>query len=295
MRKKYFIWILLWMALAFFCGCNKEEGEGEKTVSTNDSLPVATQQAVPEDFSHIEKHVVWYHDRMVMLDRDPRIFDAFNNLLLERGYDFVVDFVTEPSNTEQEYQVYQQKLREYKEQGKQVDLIFTGWAVGAGEKTYDSAVRDGLLLPLDDFLTGSEEGRQLYETFSEQIWEMMRRDGKVYGICENSWYGHYYSAALNKTILEKYEVEPPTEFSFEAYFGVIQEVYEKAEEKKETLLPLCLTADAVYSYLGYYKVDDFWVRQTADKKVAFVNPYEDEEARRLFSLLEKYRLFGVYL
>lgn len=294
MRKKCFFGFLLCIVLALFCGCNKE-AEPKAAVTTKAPLPTATPQAVLEDFSHIEKHVVWYHDRLVMLDRDPGIFNAFNNLLLERGYDFVVDFVTEPSFTEAEYRVYQQTLRDYKEQGKQIDLIFTGWAVGEGEMTYDNAVRDELLLPLDEFLTESEEGRRLYEAFPEQIWEMMRRDGKVYGICENGWYGDYYSATLNKTILEKYEVEAPTEFSFEEYFEVIQEVYEKAREKNEMLFPICLTADAVYSYLGYYKVGDFWVKQTEEKKVAFVNPYEDEEARRLFALLEENRkVFGGY-
>ncbi len=295
MNKKCVACFLLCIALILCCGCNKEQEPKKETVITIAPLPTSMPQAVLEDFSHIEKHVVWYHDRMVTFDKDPAIFNAFNNLLLERGYDFVVDFVTEPSNAKYEYRAYQRKLREYKEQGKQVDLIFTGWAVGAGEKTYDSAVRDGLLLPLDAYLTESEEGQRLYEAFSENIWEMMRRDGAVYGICGNGWYGKYYSATLNKDILEEYAVEPPAEFSFEAYFKVIQEAYEKAKDENRTVYPLCLTAEAVYSYLGYYKVGDFWVKQTEEKKVAFVNPYEDEVARRLFTLLEEYReVFGGY-
>lgn len=282
MKKKLFLFgmILLLLCMA---GCKKQE-EKEKTPQEVSVTP----QPEKVDFSNIEKHVVWYHDAMLTNTVDERIFTRFNQLLLERGYDFVVDFVTEPSITELEYRKYQKKLRDYKEQGKQVDLIFTGWSMVEGAATYDSAVQDGLLEPLDDYFA-SEKGHVLYEAFPENIWEMMQRDGKVYGISGNGWYGPYYSASLNADLLKKYKVEAPEEFSFEAYLAAVGKVYEKAAEEGEELLPLYLTADAVYSALGYYKLGDFWLRQNQDRTVEFVNPYEDEEARRIFVLLEKYR------
>jgi len=293
MKKNVVVLIILCMILVGLGGCQKEQ-EQKESKATSTPRSTVTHPAVLDDFSHIEKHLVWYHDEMIMLGTDPGVFNAFNRLLLERGYDFVVDFVTAPTLTEGQYRSYQQNLRTYKEQGKQIDLIFTGWAVGDGE-TYDDAVRDDLLLPLDDYFTDSEEGRRLYEVFSEQVWEMMRRNGKVYGVCENGWYGHYYSATLNKQLLKKYEVEAPKEFSFAEYFQTIQKVYEKAKVKGVDLFPIYLDAEAVYSYLGYYKVDGFWVKQTEDKRVTYVNPYEDEEAKKLFALLEEYRnVFGGY-
>lgn len=293
MRKKK-LSLFLFCILFIFCGCNK--GQKDSPLLTRAPMTTSAAQTVSaEDFSHIEKHVVWYHDGQFTYGRDPRIFTEFNNLLLERGYDFVVDFVTEPSLSEEEYYAYQQKLRTCKEQGQQVDLIFTGWAMVEGETTYDSAIRDELLLPLDEFFAESEEGKKLYEVFPAHVWEMMERDGKVYGVCENGWYGNYYSAVLNKTMLEKYEVEAPGEFSLEGYFQTIRQVYEKAKAEGEELFPLYLTADAVYSYLGYYKAGDFWVKQTEDGRVAFVNPYEDGEAKKLFALLEEYHeAFGGY-
>lgn len=294
MKKNIFVLIILCMMLVGICSCRKEpEQKVDKT--TSNSMPTATPLAVLEDFSHIEKHLVWYHDEMIVLDKDPEVFNAFNHLLLERGYDFVVDFVTEPSFSEDEYRVYQENLRKYKKEGKQIDLIFTGWAMDEDDRTYDSAIQDELMMPLDDFLTESEEGIRLYKTFSEQIWEMMRRDGKVYGVCENGWYGSYYSATLNKSMLEKYEVEVQEDFSFEWYLETLREVYEKAKEE-ENILPLVhITEDAVYSYLGYYKVGDFFVRQAEDDKIAFVNPYEDDKVREVFKLLEEYqKVFGSY-
>ena len=290
-RKKLFF--LLYILLISLClyGCNKEHLQKDDGATVT-PVTTATSPAVLEDFSHIEKHLVWYHDDMIMDKMDMGVLNAFNRRLLERGYDFVVDFVTTPTLTEGQYLDYQQNLRTYKEQGKQIDLIFTGWAVQGG-KTYDDAVRDGLLLPLDDYFTESEDGRRLYEAFSEQIWEMMWRDGKVYGVCENGWHGKYYSATLNRDILKKYGVEAPIEFSFEGYLDTLYAVYEKAKDKGDALPVVYMTADAVYSYLGYYKVGDFFVKQTEDKKLSFVNPYEDEEVREVFKLLEKYReVFG---
>ena len=289
MRRRAIFLILIYVICISLYGCNKSENrEGGAT-----SASPTPSDASLADFSHIEKHLVWYHDEMIARDTDPRIFIEMNKLLLERGYDFVVDFVTQSSLTEDEYRIYQQNLRTYKEQGKQIDLIFTGWAM-QGEKTYDNAVRDELLLSLDDYLE-STEGKKLYNAFPERLWEMMRRNGKVYGICENGWYGRYYSATLNRQLLEKYEVEAPEKFSFTEYFQTIQEVYERAKKDGVELFPIYLDAESVYSYLGYYKLDGFWVKQTEERKVSYVNPYGDEEAKKLFALLEKYReAFGGY-
>ena len=294
MKKKVCVLLLLCFVLVGIGGCQKGQEQKENRV-TSTPMPTATPPAVLEDFSHIEKHLVWYHDKMIMMHTDPGVFNAFNRLLLERGYDFVVDFVTEPTLSEAQYQTYQKNLRMYKEQGKQIDLIFTGWAMDEEDKTYDTAIQDELLMPLDDYFREEEEGKRLYEAFSEQIWEMMRRDDKVYGVCENGWYGNYYSATLNRDVLERYEVDAPTEFSVEAYLETMGQVYEKAKKTGEMLPCVYLTPDAVYSCLGYYKVGDFFVRRTEGNEVAFVNPYEDEAVREVVKLLEEYRkVFGGY-
>lgn len=289
-RRKIVLSVISIWVLCCSMGCGKMQAKEKKTESVT-STPGVTREI---DFSHVEKHVVWYHDEQLTAGKNPEIFVAFNQLLLERGYDFVVDFVTEPSLSLEEFYSYQEKLRSYKNEKKQIDLIFTGWSMASGENTYDNAVRDELLEPLDDFLT-SEEGMGLYEVFPENVWEMLRRDGKIYGVCGNGWYGDYYSATLNKMFLEQYDVTPPEEFSFTGYFETISEVCKKAVEKGETLYPLYMTADVVYAYLGYEKLGEFWVKETTDGMLAFVNPYEDEEARKLFAILEQYRNeFGGY-
>lgn len=287
-NRKIFFLLCMVIICFFLYSCNREQNQREEDLSVKATKISHESDA---DFSHIKKHVVWYHDELITMNTDTRVFTEFNNLLLKRGYDFVVDFVTEPSFTEEQYRTYQNNLRKYKEEGRQVDLIFTGWAP-VGERTYDAAVRDELLLPLDEYLE-SEEGQRLYEVFSPSLWEMMRRDGRVYGICENGWYGDYYSAVLNKNLLEKYETEVPAEFSFEGYFETLHEAYEKAKEQGDALPAVYLTADAMYSCLGYYKVGDFFIKRTEDNKVAFVNPYEDDAVREVFKLLEKYQeVFG---
>lgn len=295
-KKTFAALCVLFCVTLTACFSTNPEGSGKPPA--NEEIPPISQgvsvtpQPESVDFSNVEKHVVWYHDSMLTEGKDSSIFIKFNQLLLERGYDFVVDFVTELSLTDMEYRSYQKKLRDYKKNGQQVDLIFTGWGVGDDARTYDSAIQDELLVPLEDYFA-AEQGTALYEAFPENIWEMLRRDGKVYGVCEIGWYGAYYSAALNKELLRKYKVEAPDTFSLEAFLETICEVYEKAKQKGEDLLPVYLTEDAVYSYLGYYKLGDFWLKQDSDGTVSFVNPYEDEEVRRLLVILEEYRkVFG---
>lgn len=274
-------------------GCKKQE----ETLPAQQEISV-TPEPEKTDFSDVEKHVVWYHDRILTRTNDPKIFVRFNQLLLERGYDFVVDFVTPATSAfASEYRPYQKKLRDYKKEGVQVDLIFTGWMAADNERTYDSAIQDNLLIPLDDFFL-TEEGAVLYEVFPENIWEMMRRDGKVYGVCENEWYGKYYSAILNKELLQKYKVNVPEEFSLEAFLETIYEVYEEAKQAGEELYPVYMTEKAVYDNLEYYKLGDFWVKQDSERRLSFVNPYEDENAKKIFTLLETYRKllgdFGIW-
>lgn len=284
MREGKIVCLLLCL-VAFFCGCSRGSATDGKTVA----------QTQNDDFSHIKKHVVWYHDEMVTSGVDANIFAKLNKLLLERGYDFVVDLVTEPSMESYQCQEYQSKLRSYQEDGVQVDLIFSGWGMVEGMTTYDDAVQDGLLLPLNDFFADAEEGKRLWEAFPENVWNMLERDGQVYGVCNTGWYGEYYSATLNRELLETYQVQPPEEFSFSAYLETIKKVKEKANAEGKEVFPLYLTADAVYSYLGYYKVGEFWLKKAEDGRVAYVNPYADEAAREVFEVLAKYHeAFGGY-
>jgi len=109
MKKKAVVLIILCIILVGVGDCQKEQ-EQKESKATSTLMPTATPVAVPEDFSHIEKHLVWYHDEMIKLGTDPGVFNAFNRLLLERGYDFVVDFVTAPTLTEGQYRTYQQRM-----------------------------------------------------------------------------------------------------------------------------------------------------------------------------------------
>lgn len=277
MREGKIVCLLLCL-VAFFCGCSNGSATEGKTVG----------QTQNDDFSHIKKHVVWYHDEMVTSGVDAQIFTKLNTLLLERGYDFVVDLVTEPSMEGYQCRKYQSKLRSYKEDGVQVDLIFSGWGMVEGMTTYDDAVQDGLLLPLNDFFADTQEGKRLWDAFPENVWSMLERGGQVYGVCNTGWYGEYYSATLNRELLETYQVQPPEEFSFASYLETIEEVKEKAEMEGKEVFPLYLTADAVYSYLGYYKAGDFWLKKAEDGTVTYVNPYEEAAAREVFEVLAKY-------
>lgn len=162
MKKLLFLTFI--MVVFLVSGCNTKDNAGKN----QETKPV--QNEVDQELKKEEKHLVWYLDEAACQNVDPEIFSALNKLLKERGFDFVVDFESHPSKTEEEYKEYQKILRKHKECNEPVDIIFTGnpGAESGEYSTYQNAVSDGLLLPLDDYLK-SDEGKKLRTSFSENF------------------------------------------------------------------------------------------------------------------------------
>ena len=282
--------ILLMMCL---CGCHNENSEKKNNVTPaqQTGLPKDQKKEDEQDhsFQNVEKHLVWYLDETSCKNMDSEIFYEFNKKLLERGYDFVVDFESHPSMTKEQYEQYQSELRRRKENNEQVDLIFTGYVGKDCEitSTYKNAVNDGLLLSLEDYLN-SEDGSTLKNTFSENEWDMLKVDGEIYGVNNFCSYGYECPVILNQSVFDKYGVSMPQEFSLEKMLSAIDEVMSRAE-KPENMLALYMDSVAIAALYGYYDFGNYWLKKQADGTIAFVNPYEDPDVLRAFELLTDFR------
>lgn len=100
-----------------------------------------------------------------------------NHYLDENGYAFQVHFVL--SEIEEIFNgiTLEEEMAKRESEGIVIDMYLL--------TDYRSAVQEGTLLKLNDYLAG-EEGRSVYEYYDEALWDLLREDGEnIYGIPRN--------------------------------------------------------------------------------------------------------------
>ncbi|MDI9513101.1 MAG: hypothetical protein QM307_08230, partial [Bacillota bacterium] len=206
MKVKSLVIIILCVLL--LCSCSIFT-DVEKTPSPSISpSPEASPTATPdytESWASAKK-LVWITDMSNTHGVDPQIYIDFNNLLLEKGADFIVEFVGIDSTNVMEYS---ELIRNMKSQGRQVDLFVTGYGqYGLDYDTYPEAVKDGLLEPLDEYLK-TADGQELYKAFDKNAWESVKIENKIYGINNRSSLRLPFYLHINKEIQEKHNIRLP--------------------------------------------------------------------------------------
>jgi len=206
MKVKSLVIIILCVLL--LCSCSIFT-DVEKTPSPSTSpSPEASPTATPdytESWASAKK-LVWIIDMSNTHGVDPQIYIDFNNLLLEKGADFIVEFVGIDSMNVMEYS---ELIRNMKSEGRQVDLLETGYGqYGVDYDTYPEAVKDGLLEPLDEYLK-TADGQKLYKAFDKNAWESVKIENKIYGINNRSSLRWPFYLHINKEIQEKHNIRLP--------------------------------------------------------------------------------------
>lgn len=250
------------------------------------SKPKTDGKDVPTGVSTTKKQLNWLIETASVNRVDPGIFDVLNRLLEEKGYDFAIHPVAVDmvSGT-----AYTKMLKKRMENGEKTDIICTGYYLGNINWVgmYQAAVENDLLLPLDSFLQG-EKGKNLREAYPETAFEMMRRNGSIYGLSFLHFGDQFYSAALNKERLDRYGIQAPETYSFSNYLATLLEMKKKADEAGEMLYAPEIELKAVCTELGYFAYQDFWLKEGEDGKIVFANPYEDP---KVIERLEEIRCF----
>lgn len=216
----------------------------------------------------------WVLDEAYYKHSDSKIFAYLNQLLDEKGYDFIINPVPAKLNGAG----FIQSLKKMKDENKPTDIICTGYQLGTVTEfsMYSEAVAQKLLYPLDS-LFSEEKVKCWQEFYPEQALEMMRRDGKIYGVTFNHFGDSLYSAALNRELMEQYNVAPLAEYSFMGYLDKLAEIKEKAEQNGNGIGAPDIEISAICTELGYFRYRDFWLKEGKDGKIEFANPYEDPD------------------
>ena len=100
---------------------------GEDSEEPDETTETLTGHLTAADYDELwpdATKLVWIVSEGVTIDVDPGIFKQFNDLLLEKGANFFVEFIGKDST---DVENYQKEIREMKATGQQVDLLHTGF------------------------------------------------------------------------------------------------------------------------------------------------------------------------
>ena len=279
MKVKSLVIIILCVLL--LCSCSIFTGVEQTPPPSISPSPESNPTATPdytEDWTNAKK-LVWVTDGVDTLGVDPQIFIDFNNMLLEKGADFIVEFVDIDSFDYMEYQTY---IRGIKAEGRQVDILNTGIGAEQGEgfATFPEAVKDGLLEPLDEYLS-TVDGQELYKAFDPKAWESVKIQSKTYGVNNKINLVTPYYLHINKDVRDKYGILLPEEIDslvqLEDALKLIAED-QKSVDKDKSIIPIDNFMPKLCGILGYVCLDSGVAVRYDDKgnPQAF-NLFEDAE------------------
>lgn len=214
------------LLLSTLTGCDTENS---KTVSSTDASQVET--SAPEDLTASESETgiiidnpiidisesglktyeevqAEYPDKTVLvwaansycLDNAIRVSEA-NKYLTEKGCDFVfcMKSVQTDLNISGNYpDLLASGIKAALDSGEQADI--------ATSRIYSEFVSTDMFEPLDDYLSNTDKGRELYALMPKKYWEGLRANGKIYGVCGslNNVLSSDYGCFVNPELSEKY-------------------------------------------------------------------------------------------
>lgn len=197
---------MLLLAFSFnLAGCTPKSSSSAAGSDSPAGPAVHTTSGSPEPTLDYEvlwpgkKKLVWV---CYMFSAIPNnVVKAFNDELVKQGCGSVVEFLC----PEWKQGKYCQTIRDYKKQGKQVDLLTSG--LSQDEKnTNAGAVKDGLFYDMTDMLL-NQPGKTLYHEFAPVYWQTSAINGRVYGLNMTSVVSSKPSLVFSKKYLKQYNLK----------------------------------------------------------------------------------------
>lgn len=223
-----------------------------------------------------------------------KITSKVNELLVNKyGCDFVVEFVGFHTASGPAYD-YGDILEDIRKQDEQADIVVTMTAA-----KYSELVKDGFLEELTEMLTETDAGKQIYATRSENRWEQVKTDGKIYGIPRLTRSSGQHVLVCNKQFADDFKLNVEEKFSFYDMDDMLEGISDELTE--QGLIGCYAHVTSFIRMLNYYdigKIYDNWcghgVYAKKDEKgewVAF-NPLLDDEFIKLCKTIIEYKEKG---
>lgn len=281
-------------------GCNEEEvqepqnpepeiedvDDSEESQEPQDETDSVYRPLPSEDYEKLwpdAKKLVWVVSLGAIINVDPEIYKQFNDLLLEKGTDFVVEFIGMDVGDAENYQT---EIKNMKATGEQVDLLFTGFGSDTIQTNFE-AVDNDLLDPLDPYLQ-TEEGQKLFNQFDKKTWERASIEGTNYGLYNDPILSYSIYLFINDEVANTYNIQLPDELDLAQLEGMLQLVSDKSHDD---LVPLYIEFQPEYfkELSGYDFLENGIAAGYDDNGNPYVlNPFEQANIISLMETLAHY-------
>ncbi|MDR2590190.1 MAG: hypothetical protein LBC71_04290 [Oscillospiraceae bacterium] len=216
MKTKKILILIILLCVLVGCKTNGINSGGEKTHNPTHNPEVFPTDSyvtrITDDRYNDKNTIVWVFDALVLSSISLDRLYAFNDALLAKGADFILEIVALESYRQLDYLsdidatgihkeniiIYNQNmhyfnnLKTFIDNGNQADIIFTGVThanlLGIND-SYMLAYQNDLLLPLDDILPDT-----IKNAFSSNYWETLKINSNIYGFRMDPIYA--YSSLL---------------------------------------------------------------------------------------------------
>lgn len=198
--------------LLTLCSCSYTaiDSEHSDDITTSESNQAASDN---DDFEEVSKK---YPDKTVLVWAIEGYIQsvktsAINEYLDSLGCDFAVCFLPVADNVMCDANSDKTTLEQIKKmtnEGQQLDIVYSVSLLSGTDdciNSYHSLVKDGALIPLDDYLANTEIGKNLYSLMPEKHWEGLKVSGQIYGVSgAMSTLSCYTGYSVDKTIADEY-------------------------------------------------------------------------------------------
>ena len=212
-------------------------------------------------------------------DEDLQMVNDSLNEILSEKYGFTIDY------RKLDWNIYGDKIMDAVNLHEDFDVAFAS-SVQQGD--YVGNARSGAWYPLDNFLAG--EGKELYDSIPEVLWEGARIDGHIYGVPTSKELAVVNQWMYPKELIEKYEIDLDRITCLEDLEPVFAMIKEK--EPEYTVMELNQYSHFFEVY-GYEYLLDYQIPlmvKSDDENVELVNILETECGEQTLRTLRKYYL-----
>lgn len=275
--------VLMSICLASCSGKDKDRKEASTTEpsATTDQGPVKAGQEL-DDSAVSENEVIWTVDDFAQVPEEN--VKKLNQALYQKGYDVAVrfEYINAPEDAKDSDKHYQKELIQ-RIKNQETDIVNCGWESDELPGGVVKLIRTGYFLPLDQWLN-TEEGKQVYQLYDEEVWKAAQVDGVSYTMPNESIYDS------SKTMVAVNTQYIPKDFisSWDGTWDDLYRVLEKAKVPKDIMLvagcPFWSQFAEKQSQNAYYVQDDL----VYDMKEAKVfHPFKLDEFHSYLSFLNR--------
>ncbi len=252
-----------------------------------------TSDYVSEDAKRlgVSKILTFYGSSDEFSGMNEVVISKFNDLLVNKyGCDFVVNFyrgntyTRSTDTTGKNKYTYYNAVTDMRNMGKQADIL-----IADGTAYYDRLVNNGFFVDITEMLSSTTDGKKLYDVYSEEVWDMVELDGRIYGYTVAGAPASTCVVSCNKAMADKFGLEVEEGFSFYDIGNILEKANLSAESLGD-VIPIYIGWSYLFEMLGYYNLENGIVakRDANGQWVAF-NIMEDEAFIKLCKKVKEYQ------